>query len=161
MMRRTFADLLHTEMSHNPSIWLLTADLGYKMWDSCFLDFPDRCINVGASEQSMIGIATGLAWSGKIPFCYSITTFLLYRPFEFIRNYLAIGQAPVKIVASGRGRDYKDDGITHWSDDAEGIMSNFKQSIVQYWPEKDEALPQVLRETLINKKPTFISLRKE
>ena len=159
-MRKKFAELIYNDMTHNEQIWVVTADLGYKMWDKCFLDFPERCINVGAAEEAMLGIATGLAWSGKIPICYSITNFLLYRPFEWIRNYLAIGQAPVKLIASGRGRDYVDGGITHWSDDAEGILSNFKQSIIQYWPKTEEALPDIVRETLQNNKPTFISLRR-
>jgi transketolase len=161
MMRKKFAELVHSEMEKNKSVWVITGDLGYKMWDDCFLDFPDRCINVGASEQSMIGIATGLAWSGKTVFAYSITNFLIYRPFEWIRNYLAIGQAPVKLIASGRDRDYESDGITHWSDDAKAILSPFSRSIVQYWPENEEVIGKVFRETLMNNRPTFISLRRE
>jgi transketolase len=100
-MRRKIADLVYSQMEKDKNVWVIVADLGYKMWDQCFLDFPDRCINVGASEQSMIGIAVGLSLSGKMVFCYSISTFLLYRPFEWIRNYLSWGQVPVKLLGGG------------------------------------------------------------
>ena len=87
-MRGWFAYYLHKQMSKNNKIWIITGDLGYKMWDQIRIDFPDRFINTGAAEQAMMGIACGLALEGKIPIVYSISTFLLYRPFETIRNYI-------------------------------------------------------------------------
>ena len=87
-MRRDFANLLHTEMSTNPDIYLITGDLGYGLWDKVKDDYPDRFFNVGSSEMAMMGMAIGLAMDGKIPYVYSITPFAIYRPFEMIRNYL-------------------------------------------------------------------------
>jgi transketolase len=156
LMRRKIADLVHSEMEKNKILWVITSDLGYKMWDQCFLDFPDRCINVGASEQSMIGIAVGLTLSGKMVFCYSISTFLLYRPFEWIRNFLSWGQVPVKLLGGGRDKDYEIDGITHDASD----IKKYIPDVVQYFPEKEEELDKIFRETLLNNKPTFISLRR-
>ena len=63
-----FAHYLHEEMQSNKDIWLISLDLGYGMFDRHFADFPERCINTGAAEQSGIGIAVGLALEGKIPF---------------------------------------------------------------------------------------------
>ena len=85
-MRRHFSELLHKEMSRNKDIILLTGDLGYGLWDKIRLDYSNRFYNVGSSEQLMLGMAAGAAMEGKIPIVYSITPFLLYRPFEFIRN---------------------------------------------------------------------------
>jgi len=87
-MRPYFAECLHKEMKKNKDIYVLTSDLGYGMWDKIRKDYADRFINVGAAEQALIGISIGLALSGKIPVAYSITSFLLYRPFETIRNYV-------------------------------------------------------------------------
>ncbi|MDE2590931.1 MAG: hypothetical protein KGL95_14845, partial [Patescibacteria group bacterium] len=101
-MRARFAHELHKQMKKNPEIFVVTSDLGYKMWDSVRKDFPDRFINVGAAEQAMIGIGIGLSLAGKIPFIYSITSFLLYRPFETIRNYIHHEKIPVRLVGSGR-----------------------------------------------------------
>ena len=87
-MRKQFAEFLHDEMSLNEDIHVLTGDLGYGLWDKIKLDYPDRFINFLSSEQLMLGAACGMALEGKVPVVYSITPFLLYRPFEWIRNYL-------------------------------------------------------------------------
>ncbi len=157
-MKRTFADLLHSEMEKNSSVWLIVFDLGYKVFDQCFLDFPERCINVGAAEQAGMGIAVGLALEGKIVFCYTITSFYL-RCAETIGLYLHSEQAPVKFIGAGRDQDYsKDDGITHDCELAQDYLKTL--NIIRYWPEKKEEIDRIFRETLMNEKPTFISLHR-
>ena len=99
-MRRTFRDLLTTEMRENENISLLVGDVGYGLFDDLRKEFPNRVINPGASEQLMIGMAVGMAMEGVIPVVYSITPFVLYRPFEFIRNYVNHENIPVKLVGS-------------------------------------------------------------
>ena len=54
-MRRIFADTLHRKMRKNRDIWVVTGDLGYKMWDPIKKDYPGRYLNVGAAEQLMVG----------------------------------------------------------------------------------------------------------
>ena len=157
-MRRLFADELLKYAKEDKNIVVVSFDLGYKLWDE-FAKLPEQFYNVGASEQAGIGIAVGLALSGKKVFCYSITNFLLYRPFEFIRNYIDYEKIPVCLVGSGRGEDYSDDGITHWSEDAEDVL-NTLPSIVQYWPETKDEIPYMLNEILTNNKPSFISLKR-
>lgn len=158
-MRKQWADLLFERMKTNKKIYLLSFDLGYGLFNEHFKSYPDRCINTGASEQAGVGIAVGLALEGKIPFCYSITNFLLYRPFEWIRNYLNLEKIPVKLVGSGRDRDYVHDGLTHWSNDAKPILDTLPD-IAQFWPETDKDIPDMFHTMLTNKKPSFISLRR-
>jgi transketolase len=76
---------------------------------------PKRFINCGVSEQSMISIAAGLAMKGYKPFCYTIATFALYRPFEFIRVDLCYQNIPVVVVGMGSGGLYTNLGATHQS----------------------------------------------
>ena len=111
MKRREFVNLLINEMNKNEKIFLLTGDLGFGLFDDIRKKFPNRFINVGSCEQLMIGLAVGLSYEGWIPLCYSITPFLLYRPFEFIRNYLNHELANVKLVGGGRDKDYKNLGF--------------------------------------------------
>jgi len=156
-MRRKFFEELYKAMQDNPKVYVLTGDLGYGGLDKIKNMFPDRYVNVGAAEQALVGIATGLALDGFIPVCYSITPFILYRPFEFIRNYLDHEQIPVKLVGGGRDRDYEADGFTHWAEEAEDVMKIFK-NIKSYFPENKDQIPDLTKLMIENNKPTFISL---
>jgi transketolase len=75
--------------------------------------FPERTINVGVAEQNMIGIATGLALSGKRVVAYSIVNFATLRCLEQIRNDVCYHAASVKIVGVGGGYAYGPQGYTH------------------------------------------------
>lgn len=156
-MRKAFSQLLHEKMSVDPRIVVLTGDLGYGLWDKIRLDFPRRFRNVGSSEQLMLGAASGMAMEGKIPFVYSITPFLLYRPFEFIRNYLDHEQIPVKLIGGGRDRDYGKLGFTHWAEDDRRIMDCF-DNIDVYHPEQEEELRGILDTLVENGKPSYLNL---
>tara|TARA_R110000796_G_scaffold54022_1_gene126508 strand:- start:758 stop:1228 length:471 start_codon:yes stop_codon:yes gene_type:complete len=154
-MRREFAKKLYDAMEKDDRIFLITADLGYGVLDDIRRDFPKRAINIGSSEMLMVGIAVGLAQSGYIPVCYSITPFLLYRPFELIRNYMNYEKANVKLVGSGRDDDYAHDGISHWAGDDVDIMTALK-NIQIYKPEK--MTDEVFTQFMYNDKPSYINL---
>jgi len=136
-MRKRFSELLHSRMATDPNIVVLTADLGYGLWDRIKIDYPDRFYDVGSSEQIMLGAACGMAMEGKTPFVYSITPFVLYRPFEFIRNYVDHEKISVKLIGGGRGKDYGYLGFSHWATEDTKIMKCFK-NIKSFWPTKDE-----------------------
>jgi len=158
-MRRVFADLLHQQMALNKDIWVITADLGYKMWDMIRDDYPQRFLNVGASEQAMMGIAIGLALEGKIPVVYTITPFLLYRPFETLRNYVNHEKIPVKLIGSGRNRDYIHDGFSHWAQEDKEVLKILSQ-IESRWPDDASQLPSMVEEMLSCRGPFYMNLRK-
>lgn len=122
-MRKEFALLMLDQMMFDDRIRVITADLGFGVLDDIKEKYPDRFYNVGAAEQLMVGVAIGMAENGLIPVCYSMSTFLLYRPFEFLRNYLNHENIPVKLVGSGRDRDYAHDGISHWAHDDEAVLA--------------------------------------
>jgi len=156
-MRRTFKDLLHKEMSTNKDIVVLIGDVGYGMFDKIRDDYPDRALNVGASEQLMIGMGVGLALENKIPVCYSITPFVLYRPFEFIRNYLSHEQIPVKLVGGGRNEDYGPCGFSHYASEDKQVLSAIG-GIDMYHPETKDDIN--IEEFLYSKTPAYINLRR-
>lgn len=157
--RAIFAENIHKHMSKNKNVWVITGDLGYGMWDKIRKDFPQRFINVGASEQTMMGIAVGLALSDKIPFVYSITTFLLYRPFETIRNYVDYEKIPVRLVGSGRDKDYIHDGISHWPLEDRKVLKILK-NIEARWPTDAKQIPKLVSEMIKTDKPWYINLKR-
>ena len=123
-MRRTFVKYLESKIEQDPSILLITADLGYGLFDNIKTNYPDNFINCGASEQLMIGLCIGAAYEGKKPIAYSITPFLLYRPFELLRNYINKEMLNIKLIGSGRDKDYSHDGFSHWAEEDKDVMLN-------------------------------------
>lgn len=146
-------------MAKNKDIWVLVGDVGMGVMDDIQKDFPNRFINTGASEQSLLDIGVGLAMSGKIPICYSITPFLLYRGFETIRNYINHEKIPVILVGRGRDRDYKDCGFSHWVEEDKEVMKIFK-NITCYWPNTNEETSMAILHALESKKPCYLNLAK-
>lgn len=124
--RGYFAVGMYNVMAKYDDVYFLTADLGYGMLDIIRDGYQKRFINVGASEQSMLDIAVGLAYSGKIPVCYSITPFLLFRAAETIRTYINHESLNVKLVGGGRGNDYEHDGFSHFAGDDLTFLSQFE-----------------------------------
>ena len=85
-MRSAFIKTLTELADRDPRIVLLTGDLGFQAIEPFVEAHPTRFFNVGIAEQNMVGVATGLADAGMIPFVYSIVPFAALRPYEFIRN---------------------------------------------------------------------------
>lgn len=157
-MRKTFFENLYKIMKQNPNVWALTGDLGWGGFDAIQKDYPNRFINCGAAEQSMMGIAVGLAQEGKIPFVYSITPFLVYRPFETIKIYLSGERAKVLLVGSGRDKDYAHDGPSH---DATGVEKYLELlGIAAHFPNSESEIEGILKEMIREDGPSFLSLRR-
>ena len=159
-MRKECAALLLEEMSVDPRICVITADLGFGILDHIRTTYPDRFYNVGAAEQLMIGVAIGMAEQGLIPVCYSMSSFLLYRPFEFLRNYVNYEQVPIKLLGSGRDKDYSHDGISHWAHDDREVLKALP-NIVQYRPETIEQLEIDFQEWIRIPNPAYLNLMRK
>jgi len=159
-MRKECMSLLLEEMVNEDSIIVLTADLGFGLLDQIQNSFPERFHNVGAAEQLMIGAGIGLAESRKIPVCYSMSSFLLYRPFEFLRNYVNAENVPVKLIGSGRNMDYSHDGLSHWAHDDELVLAALP-NIKIYKPKSIQELEDQFSEFLYNPGPAYLNLTRK
>jgi transketolase len=113
-MRNTFSETLYQAATENPDVYIVVADISPAGSMAKFSQqYPERFINVGVAEQSMIGICAGLALKGCQPFAYTIATFSLYRPFEMVRDDLCYQNLPVTVVGMGAGVIYSTLGGTH------------------------------------------------
>jgi transketolase len=159
-MRKECMNLLLEEMHNNENIIVITADLGFGLLDDIKNNFSDRFYNVGAAEQLMIGVGIGLAEEGKIPICYSMSSFVLYRPFEFLRNYVNAENIPVKLIGSGRDKDYSHDGLSHWAHDDEQVLASLP-NIQIYKPLDIKDLENNFLKFLYNNKPSYLNLTRK
>lgn len=97
-----------------PRVMALTADLkGSVKMDAFAAEFPDRFVQCGIAEANMIGVAAGLAITGKIPFAGSFAEFVTGRVYDQLRQEVAYGHTNVKIASSHAGITLGEDGATH------------------------------------------------
>jgi transketolase len=112
-MRNAFVEALCDLAAADARVMLLTADLGWSVLEPFAKRFPDRFLNVGVAEQNMLGVATGLAREGHVPFAYSIATFASMRCYEQFRDGAVLHHLPVRVVGIGGGFSYGHAGPTH------------------------------------------------
>ena len=97
LTRREFFQGIKEEIERDTTVYLLTADIGYSYMDELLTLYPDRVINIGIAETTMIGIAKGLSDNGKRVFCFTMSPFLILRPLELIR-LVSLSDADITLV---------------------------------------------------------------
>lgn len=121
-MRMAFIDTLTKLARKDKNIYLLSADMGFSVFEDFQQEFPDRFMNMGVAEANMASVAAGLALSGKTVYIYSFAPFVSMRCFEQIRIDICYHNANVKIVGLGGGLTYALEGPTHHSIEDIAIM---------------------------------------
>jgi transketolase len=129
-MRTAFFSTLADVAASDPSIYLLVGDLGFGAVEPFAKQFAERFVNVGVAEQNLVGIAAGLALSGKTVFTYSIGNFPTLRCLEQIRNDVCYHRASVTIVAVGGGFAYGPLGMSHHTTEDLAIMRSLPEMVV-------------------------------
>lgn len=156
-MRRTFGKLISELADKDEKIHLLVGDIGYRVFDEFREKHPNRFINMGICEQSIIGISAGMALEGLKPWVYTITPFLIERPFEQIK--LDIDQQNVNVKLVGYA-DYPTLGPTHSELDGKKLMSLFK-NITSYFPKDGNDTKRLTNQAYKKDGPVFISLKSD
>jgi transketolase len=156
-MRREFGRKIVDLAEKDEKIFLIVGDIGYEIFDSYREKFSKRFINFGVREQAMIGFAAGIALEGLKPWVYTITPFLIERPFEQIKINVDQQKANVKLVGYA---DYPTQGPTHSELDAKGLMRLLKNTI-SYFPKSSEETREAVIKSYEYEGPVFISLKKD
>jgi transketolase len=158
-MRNSFVNTLTELALKDDRIFLLSADMGYSVFESFKERFPDRFLNTGIAEQNTIGIAAGLAMSGKIVYVYSIIPFVTMRCFEQVRLDLAYNNTNVKLVGVGAGFTYGPFGVSHHSIEDISIMRSLPNMKV-LCPGDPIETRSLIKASYENFGPTYIRLGK-
>jgi transketolase len=142
-VRNAFIGAVQELAEEDPRIVFLTGDLGFTVLEPLAERLGERFVNVGVAEQNMVGLATGLAEAGLVPFVYSIGTFASMRPYEVIRNGPLLHSLPVRIVGVGAGLDYGHNGVTHYALEDVALMRAQPDMTVIAPADPDQAIAAV------------------
>ena len=158
-LRTAFIDTLRELARIDDRIFLLTADMGYSVFETFRDEFPDRFLNTGIAEQNTIGVAAGLASRGKIVFVYSIIPFVTMRCFEQVRLDLAYNFMNVKLVGVGAGLTYGPLGSSHHALEDIAIMRSLPDMTVLCPGDPIEAR-ELIKRSFEYEGPVYIRLGK-
>ena len=158
--RAAFGEALLELGAGDPRIVTLDADLSKSTMTAAFAKkFPDRAFNLGIAEQNMIGVAAGLALTGKIPFAASFACFLVGR-FETIRISVAYTGANVKLVGTHSGIAIGEDGYSQMGlEDIACIRSLPNIPIIQ--PADEVETRQVIAFAVAHNGPLYLRLTRQ
>jgi len=154
-MRRAFVESLDKLMEKDKNIFLLTLDVGFGVLEKCAEKFPNNFINVGLRETNAVSMATGMALKGKIPFVYSINSFLVFKTLEQTRM-LANMEQHVVLVGTGLDEEYTNFGITHYSYGDEEVLKIMPIKILT--PKNKEEVDANIKEAYHGTGPYYIRL---
>jgi len=158
--RREFIDTLIELAEKDNKIVLIVPDVGFNYIEEFRKKFPERFFNFGVTEQSTMIIAAGLALSGFKPYVYSMINFVVFRPYEMVRNAICLHNANVKIIGVKGSEKYKFLGFSH-----NLIEKNEEIKVLEHLPnlksfiaETPEEVRKIILETYKIKGPAYIRI---
>lgn len=158
-MRTAFIETLKDLARKDERVFLITADMGYSVFESFREEFPKRFLNTGIAEQNTMGIAAGISYTDKIVFVYSIIPFITMRCFEQVRLDVAYNKTNVKLVGVGAGFSYGSLGSSHHAIEDIAIMRSIPNMTV-LCPGDPVETQQLVRRSYELDGPVYIRLGK-
>ena len=158
-MRELFIKQLVKEAEKNKKIILIVGDLGYGIVEPFKIKFPDRFYNAGVAEQSMAGLASGLALKGYHVFIYSIANFSTFRCAEQIRNDIDYHNLSVTIVSVGSGVGYGNLGYSHHCLQDYALLRSLPNTVIAA-PSNNQELIGSLKYLFNNPQSSYLRLDK-
>lgn len=157
--RRAFIDTLIELAEKDEKIVLIVPDVGFNYIEEFQRKFPDRYFNLGVTEQSTIMIAVGMAQEGFKPYVYSMINFVLFRPYEMVRNGIVHHKANVKLLGVKGSSSYKFLGFSHnMTHNKEDLTACIALGIDYYQPEDTEMVKSDILATYEKEVPAYIRL---
>lgn len=157
--RRTFIDTLIELAEKDDRIVLIVPDVGFLYIEEFQKRFPKRFFNFGVTETSTVLIASALALDGWKPYVYSMINFVLFRPYEAVRNGVVHHKANVKLIGVKGSTGYKFLGFSH-NLSHEKEDTNLCENMGLDWvtPPDNDQVKKCILETYTWNKPVYIRL---
>ena len=158
-MRKPFLQTLTKLAQQDPRVILIIGDVGFSFVEEYKKNFPNQFLNCGVMEQTMIGMAAGMARMGWKPYVYTMKNFILLRPLEQLRNDICYSEANVKLIGVGGSAAYRFLGYSHnlAEGEEEKILSTLP-NIKCYAPKNDEECTNIIEKSYQEAGPAYIAL---
>jgi len=156
-MRDTYLKILYELAKRDSNVVSLVCDNGLIIYDDFRRDFPDRYYNFGIAEANMVGAAAGMASCGKIPFVYTISAFIAYRAYEFLRDDVCFQNQNVKLIGIGSGLTYSTLGPSHHTTEDIGLLRSLPNLTV-FSPATRAEVRWMMEEAYRIRGPVYIRL---
>ena len=153
-MAETYEDLLFDVASRDERVVVMTAE-NRAVIRGLQARLPERFIDVGIAEMTMVGAAAGLALQGRIPVIHALATFLVLRAYEFVRTDVGIAGAPVKLVGYVPGLLSEANGPTHQAIEDVAVMSQIPGMRV-FCPSDREELLEAMPAIISDPHPWYV-----
>lgn len=158
-MRKACLKAIYELAKQDERIVFIGSDLGAGVMEDFKRDMPDRFFMEGVGEANMVGMAAGLALSGKIVYCHTIATFLTRRAFEQVAIDVGLHKANVRLIGAGGGAVYAPLGPTHLATDDIALMRTIPGMTI-YAPCDADDMVDLMPRTVDHYGPIYIRLGK-
>ena len=153
-MRKTFTRIVEQIINRDKRVVALLGDIGVHSFRESMELFPNRVINIGILEQSMIGIAAGLSKQGLIPFVHTIAPFMVERALEQLKIDFGYQELGGNFVSVGASSDYSALGCTHHCPGDISILLTIP-GFELFVPGTAKELTQAIESSYANNLPTY------
>lgn len=156
-MRNQMGKTVEQLMEVDERLVVLLADISVGLFEQAQKRYPERVLNLGIMEQTMVSAAAGMALEGFIPVVHSIVPFLVERPFEQLKDDFCYQQLGGNFISNGASYDYSIEGMTHQgSGDVQILRSLPGMQIVV--PGTPAEFDRLFRQAYDNSQPTYYRL---
>lgn len=159
MSRKAFIETISELAEKDEKVILIVGDVGFSFMDDYIKRFPKQFLNPGVLEQSMMGLAAGLARGGFKPYIYTMVNFILLRPLEQVRNDICYGNVNVKLFGVKGSTAYKFLGYSHnmYNGEDEVILRTF-QNLNWYKPQSELETSKQMRGEYTREGPAYFQI---
>lgn len=158
-MRKPFIEKMTELATRDKRVILIVGDVGFTYMEDYIKRFPKQFLNIGVAEQTMMGAAYGMSTSGWKPYIYTMLNFIIFRPYEQVRNDICHQNANVKLFGVGGDVGYNFMGFGHNVEkgEEEQLLEHLP-NLNRYYPETEEETKEIMEKEYKRLGPSFMKL---
>ncbi len=159
MMRKPFIQKMTELAKKDKRVILIVGDVGFTYMQNYIDTFPKQFLNIGVAEQTMMGVVYGMSKAGWKPYVYTMLNFVIFRPYEQLRNDICHQNANVKLFGVGGDVGYNFNGFGHnvMPGEEEQVLSHLP-NLNRYYPTTEENTLKIMDKEYKREGPSFMRL---